>query len=160
MTVPAKVEDQIAQLYKEVAELNRRLQNSKRTGKISETDYENGKYRVEFKELGSNGKPYLSPWIPVKEIAMGEIKAHFPLSIGEQVTVVSESGDLSDAEIEGSIPSDDNPRPHNKGGEAVITIGETRLTITGDEVRIKTNNYFVECDSFKVQYGQVEFTNT
>jgi len=143
MSVPTKLEDQIADLFYRLAELERRGQNAKRTGKVVETDYEAGKYRIEFKEEGSNGKPYISPWLPLKEQGAGAIKVYCPLSVGEQVSVKSESGDMADAEIEGSLNWKDEPKPHNKGGEYVMQIGSTRLLVT---------------DSlFRVEAGKVEF---
>lgn len=147
MSIPAQLEDQIADLYARIAELERRGQNAKRTGKIAATDYDKGLYRVEFKEQGSDGKPYLSPWLPLKEVGAGDIKVYVPLSMGEQVTVVSENGDLSDAEIESSINSDDNPKPHNKGGEAVVTVKDgLRLTLKDGELTLETTTSRLVCD--------------
>lgn len=147
--IPAGWNDLIRDLYNRIAELERRLQNSKRTGTISEVDAAKGLARVEFKR-DEKGQPVLSPWIPWKEIAMGAIKTHFPPSVGEQVDVVSENGDWSDALIETSIPSNANPRPHNKVGEAMIKIGSTSLHMTGSGVTVKTGKYRVEAG--KVEY--------
>lgn len=139
MPIPFKLEDQLADIYKRIAELDRRQQNAKRTGTIHEVDAKKGLARVMLKNEGDDGgKPYLGPWMPWGEISAGAIKTHFPPSVGQQVKVVSESGDLSDAEIDMSIPSNDNPRPHDKEAEGVITVGDTRIFFSGDAVKIKS----------------------
>lgn len=140
MSIPRHLPDQVADLYRRIAEMERRGQNQKRTGTVVEANYEKGLYRVQLKEKGSNGKPYITGWLPLKEMAAGEIKMYVPLSVGEQVTVKSENGDLSDAEIEHSINSKDNAKPHNKGGEVVLTIGSTRLHITKDLTEIRADH--------------------
>lgn len=143
MTVPATIPDILADLYKRIADLERRVQNKKRTGLIHEVDAKKGLARVKLGE-DDNGKPYLTGWLPWKEVAMGGIKTHFPPAVGEQVEVVSESGDLTDALIEASIPSNENGRPSDKGDEAVITLGDTRITIRGDRVTIKSGTIVLE----------------
>lgn len=109
-----------------LSELERRARNRKRTGKIAEVDYAKGLARVELSK--QDGKPYLTGWIPWKEVAAGGVKSHIPPSTGEQVDVVSENGDLTDAIIDMSTPSTANPRPHD-GPEAVITKGGSRIFI-------------------------------
>ena len=71
---------------------------------------------------------------------MGAIKTHFPPSIGEQVKLESESGDLTDAVIDTSLPSNANPRPHDKLAEAKIQIGDTYILMTADGIEISTGH--------------------
>lgn len=123
----------LVEAERRLAELERRGRNRKRTGVVSEVDTKKGLARVKLMD-GEQG-PYLSPWMPWKEIASGGIKSHIPPTTGEQVDVVSESGDLTDAVIDMSTPSDANPRPHD-GPEAVITKGGTRITIGDGSVEI------------------------
>src|SRR5690606_17115602 len=66
-----------------------------------------------------------------------------PPTVGEQVNVVSESGDLTDAEIDMSIPSTANPRPHD-GAEAVITKGSSRITLGDDAVVISATKIVLQ----------------
>lgn len=131
--IPRTLHEQMADLYRRVSEVERRNRNRKRTGKVVEVDYAKGLARVEMS--AQDGKPYLSPWMPWKEVASGGIKSHIPPTKGEQVDVVSESGDLTDAVIDMSVPSDANPRPHD-GPEAVITKGGSRITIADGSVEI------------------------
>lgn len=139
--IPRTLPEQVGDLYRRLAEVERRNRNRKRTGKIAEIDYEKGLARVELST--QEGKTYLSAWMPWKEVASGGIKSHIPPTRGEQVDVVSESGDLTDAVIDMSVPSSTNPRPHN-GPEAVITKGESRLTIGDDSVVIKAGKIVLD----------------
>ncbi|PWE52335.1 baseplate assembly protein [Metarhizobium album] len=123
----------MAYLVNRIAEIERRARNRKRTGTVKEVDNAKGLARVLFAK--PNGRDYLSPWLPWKEIASGGIKSHIPPTVGEQVDVVSESGDITDAVIDMSTPSTSNPRPHN-GPEAVITKGGSRITIGDGSVEI------------------------
>lgn len=135
MTIPRTLPDQMADLYRRVAELERRARNRKRTGKVIEVDHARGLARVELSR--PDGTPYVSPWLPWQEVASGGIKSHIPPTVGEQVAVVSENGDLTDAEISMSIPSNANPRPHD-GAEAVITKGSVRVEISDDTTTVTT----------------------
>lgn len=133
--IPTNIPDQMGWLANQIAELQRRDRNRKRTGKVAEVDNKKGLARVEISN--PDGKPFLSPWVPWKEVASGGIKSHIPPTVGEQVDLVSESGDLTDAIIDMSTPSNANKRPHN-GPEAVITKGNSRLQIGDDGVDITT----------------------
>ena len=62
--------------------------------------------------------------------------------------MVSESGDLSDAEIDMSLPSNDNPRPHDKEAEGVIEVGDTRIFFSGSEARITSPKIVLEGDVY------------
>lgn len=133
--IPDNLPEQIAWLVREVGELRRRDRNRKRTGKIKEVDLKKGLARVEFEER--DGKPYLGPWMPWKEVAAGGIKSHIPPTVGEQVDVVSESGDIGDGIIDMSTPSNQNKRPHD-GPEAVIKHGDSTLMIASGKITITT----------------------
>lgn len=141
--VPDTLEGQLVWLVQKVADLERRSRNRKRTGKITEVDTKKGIARVELSK--PDGKQFLSPWLPWKEIAAGGIKSHIPPTVGEQVDVVSENGDLTDAVIDMSTNSDANPRPHD-GAEAVITKGDTRIEIADNVVTITTGTLKIKAD--------------
>lgn len=137
MAVPHDIEGQIGQLYHKYGELSRRLQNQERTGTVVRTDYENKIYRVKLLDDDGTGNPYLTPWIPMREAAAGENQTHMPVSLGEQVALVSQSGDLRDAEITHSLASDENPTPSNRGDEYILSkVGKATVKVTdgGDKV--------------------------
>lgn len=133
----------IDQRYR-LEELERRMENRQRTGTIAEVNAKDGLARVKIDTDDKSGQPFLTPWIPWKEVSMGAIKTHFPPSVGEQVKVVSESGDLTDAQIDFSTPSNSNERPHDKEAEGVIQIGDTRLLITGGKVVVKSGEIILD----------------
>ena len=137
--IPDTFPEIIVGLYKRLEEMNRRFENRERTGTVHEVDAAKGLARVKIGE-GEDGKPVLSPWVPWKEVAMGAIKTHFPPSVGEQVKLHSESGDLTDGVIDTSLPSNANPRPHDKEAEGVITVGSTRIQFTGSKVTITSTD--------------------
>lgn len=133
--IPRTMPEIIVDLYQRIEEMNRRFENRERTGTVHEVDATKGLARVKIGE-GPDGKPVLSPWVPWKEVSMGAIKTHFPPSVGEQVKLHSESGDLTDGVIDTSLPSNANLRPHDKEAEGVITVGSTRIQFTGSKVTI------------------------
>ncbi|MDV6226347.1 phage baseplate assembly protein V [Nitratireductor aquimarinus] len=124
--------DRIVEAERRIAELERRGRNRKRTGVVAELDLKKGLARV---RISDGDRPFLSPWVPWKEIAAGGIKSHIPPTVGEQVDVVSESGDLTDAVIDMSTPSNSNPRPHD-GPEAMLVHGDVTILIGAGEARV------------------------
>jgi phage baseplate assembly protein V len=118
--VPDTLEGQFVWLVQKVADLERRSRNRKRLGKIVEVNAEKGVARVQLSESDDN-TPYLTPWIPWREHSAGAHKTHYPPSVGEQVYVTSENGDMTEGEIDRSMNSTANPRPSKKGDEFVLS---------------------------------------
>lgn len=143
--------DRMVELGRRVADLERRNRNRRRVGVVTEIDHAKGLARVKFSE---KPKPYISPWMPWQEIAAGGIKTHIPPTVGEQVDVVSENGDLTDGIIEMSTPSNANPRPHD-GPELVIVRGNARFEMADGFIRGKFNDArFVASDKVaKIRKG-------
>ena len=156
MTIPRTLNGQIADIYRRLAEAERRARNRKRTGTVTEVDNAKGLARVEISR--TSGAPFLSPWLPWKEIAAGGIKSHIPPTVGEQVDVVSENGDLTDAVIDMSTPSNQNARPHD-GPEAVITKGAVRITISDDETLVQSPTVRVEAENVDVEAEKAVVTS-
>lgn len=153
MGLPTDLGDIIAHLLRRIEELERRFHNANRKGKIVEADYKKGLYRVELLEDNGKGEPYLTPWIEIKEASAGDNRTHFPKSIGEQVKVHSDNGDLTDAEISHSLASKDHPPPSDKGNLFMpINVGKAQVFAEdgGDAVVIKVGN-----SSIKLTDGQI-----
>jgi phage baseplate assembly protein gpV len=149
--VASSIIDRVVELGRRVADLERRNRNRRRTGVVTEVDHAKGLARVKFSE---KPKPYISPWMPWQEIAAGGIKTHIPPTVGEQVDVVSENGELTDGIIEMSTPSNANPRPHDGPG-LVIVRGDARLEMRDDFVRgqFKDARFVASSSSAKVRKG-------
>lgn len=150
MTIPRSFPEMIVDLYKRVEELNRRVENRERTGTVTEVDAQKGLARVQLGE-DDEGKPYLTAWIPWEEQRQGFIKTFFPPSVGEQVKVGSESGDMTDAIIRGGLPSTANARPHNKPNEAMIKIGEKHTILMTE------GGWHHTVPGKKVEAGKIEY---
>ena len=128
----------LAWMARQQADDARRNRNRQRSGRVVETDYENGLYRVDLTAEGSQDQ-FIGPWMPLREVAMGAMKTHMPLSVGQEVKVHSESGDLQDGEIVASLPSEDNPRPSQSGDEYILAdYAGTRITVTGGGLIVTT----------------------
>lgn len=138
--IPRTLEGIIVDLYHRHQDLERRVEMRERTGTVVEVNAEEGWARVKISEDPVTGKPFLSPRLPWKEAAMGTIRTHYPPSVGEQVKIVSESGDLTDGVIDASLPSDQNQRPHDKEGEAMTRLGSTYMHFTDKKFEIRANH--------------------
>jgi phage baseplate assembly protein gpV len=124
--------DRIVELERRLADNDRRNRNRKRFGTIVAEKPAEGLYRVQLKAKGFGGKPFLSPWLPVKALASGGLKIQAEPTMGQQVAVVSESGDLTDGEIDLSVYDDANPRPHDRGGEFRMDVqGRHNMLVDG-----------------------------
>ena len=132
--IPSRLDEQIVDLYQRIDEINRRARNRKRKGTIAEIgEGENaGKYRVKLSEQG--GKPFLTGWIKGRVLGAGAVKIDVIRRVGEQVDVVSENGDLTDAEIDLSTYSDENARENGDNVPLHIKIGDTVLALSGDAI--------------------------
>lgn len=125
MGLPEQMDD----MRRRLAALERRLGSQGRTGVVTEVDAANGLARVQLTE---GDVPMLTGWIPWVEPAAGANKTHNPPSVGQQVEIKSESGDLHDATIQGSLNSASNGRPSGAGDEFVLlSVGPASIKATG-----------------------------
>jgi len=123
------IAEQFDDLRRRLSELERRIGSQGRTGVVTEVDAAKGLARVQLTE---GDAPMLTGWIPWVEPAAGANKTHNPPSVGQQVEITSESGDLHDASIQGSLNSDANGRPSGAGDEFVLlSVGSASIKATG-----------------------------
>lgn len=140
--IPEQIPQQFADIYHRLAEIERRNRNRKRTGTIAEGPDDKGRYRVKISEQG--GTPYLSPWVKPKTYAAGGVKMDVVYTEGEQVDLVSESGDLTDSVIEMSTYSEANARENTDNVPLHIKIGSTVIQAGGDSVRITSGTIVLD----------------
>ncbi len=112
------------------SEVERRLLNMVRYGTITAVDAANGRARVSF------GGETESAWLPFTGGRAGGAKVWSPPSVGEQVLVMSPSGDTAQGVITGSIASDANPAPSGDGGAVVLQLGAATITVNAAGVTI------------------------
>jgi len=145
---------------------NRRLESAIRIGVVAEADYATSRVRVQSGGL-------LTGWLPWLERRMGDTVDWDPPHPGEQVVILSPSGEVASGIVLTGIPSDSCPHPiHDKnkchrrytdgatfeydhkghhytvtvpnGGSIVFTIGATTLTLTGSDTTLVTPNLLVD----------------
>jgi phage baseplate assembly protein gpV len=141
--IPRTLPEQIADIYHRLAETERRGRNRRRTGVVDQVDHEKGRYRVRLSQQGE--KPYLTGWITPRQLGAGLVKIDILLSEGEQVDVVSESGDLTDAQIDLSNYSEQNPRS-NGSVPLSIHIGSAVFEMSGDGITMKAGSVKIDGD--------------
>ena len=125
----AGLAETIDDLRRRIVQLERRTRSHNRTGVIEVVDAAAGLVRV---RLSTGDEPFLTGWIPWQESSAGANKTHNPPSAGQQVQINSESGDLRDAVVTGSLNSDANARPSAAGDSFVLTsVGDALVTVTG-----------------------------
>lgn len=141
MGLPEQMDD----LRRRIAELERRVGSQGRTGVVTEVDAANGLARV---QLTDGDPPMITGWIPWIEPSAGANKTHNPPSVGQQVEITSESGDLYDASIQGSLNSSVNGRPSDSGSEYVLlSVGSASITATGSSIVIAVGGYSLTLSS-------------
>ena len=153
----------------QIPDMERRVADMVKLGTVSDTDYSDPKApRVKVK-YGKNE----TGWLPWAAVRAGRARTWEPLKMGEQVVIVSPSGDLAQGIIVGSVNYNDRPAPSSKEGETVrewdggarevfdddsnsytLTIpaggkikfqcGASTLELTDTEVRVTTTNYVVD----------------
>lgn len=124
----------------EIGDLQRRLANIFRVGKVTEVNRTTGRVKVSFQGVTST-------WLPWMAARAGAVKEWSPPSVGEQVVVCSPSGELEAGFImPGSIYYDDNPAPDTRanvtkltlpaGGSYEISVGGVTLTLAGGKLTL------------------------
>jgi len=126
-----------------VAELERRVAGMVRHGTVEQVDPQ--KQRVRLRLGGTDDKPFIGPWVPYAQIA-GALKVHTPPSVGQQMTLLSPTGDPRQAVALPMTWSNQNAAPSDKGDEHVLTFGSCRIELRGNEIIVKVPRLFVECD--------------
>lgn len=118
---------------------DRRLHSLVRIGAVTEVDAETARARV------SLGGEAVSAWIPWVGRA-GTIDEWSPPAVGEQVAVLAPGGDTAQGLIIGSMPSDDNPKASQDGGEWRVTLGGSSISMRADRILLSSNGSTVELD--------------
>lgn len=89
-----------------LADLFRRFENLIREGSISAADYQANLYRVKTGDIETG-------WLRCLTLRAGNDKAWHPVSVGENVLVLSPSGDLANGIILPSLFTGNNKAPSN-----------------------------------------------
>lgn len=122
-------------LMQRVQELERRTAGSQWRGTVKEVDPKKGTARLVIGQ-DDDGQDVLSPPIPYAQTA-GALKIHSPPSVGQQMEVYSQGGDIEQATLRPLHWKNDLASPSDKGDEHVVEIGTTKVRVKGDEVFIQ-----------------------
>lgn len=140
--IPKGLHQQIPHIGVRIADTERRNNNRRRTGKIAEGPNDKGLYRVELSRQGD--VPFLTPWIRARTVGAGAVKMDVVYAVGEQVDVVSENGDLTDARIDFGTYSDDNPRENDGNVPLRLKVGDSFLEISGGGITMKATKIVLD----------------
>lgn len=133
-----------------IEQLDRRVNNTMREARVTEVDHEKGMVKV--KALGLD-----SAWVPWMETA-GAIKTWSPPSEGQRVVLFSPSGEPGQGFVLPGGYSSQYGKPHDQGAEYVLTIGDFRLVITGDQMAVSVGGvtHVISGDGVTTTGGRVE----
>lgn len=142
-------------LFRRVAELERRADGMVKQGPVAEVDAAAGTVRIRLG--GTDSEPFLSPPIPYAQFA-GALKVHTPPSVGQQMTVISGVGDFRQGLALPMTWSDQNAAPSDKGDENVVTFGDVRIELSGGGLKIMVGGVSVEISGagLTINGGRVE----
>ena len=127
----------------EIGDIQRRMANLFRVGKVAEVDRGAGRVKVQFGDA-------LTAWLPWMTGRAGAVKDWNPPSVGEQVCVCSPMGEIEAGFImPGSINSTANAAPTSgenvyrldipSGGTFEIRCGSSTLTFAGGKITLNCN---------------------
>ncbi|KIC36552.1 phage baseplate assembly protein V [Leisingera sp. ANG-M7] len=112
-----------------------------RFGVVTAVDAGAARAKVSF------GGDSVSGWLPWKAERAAAISVWAPVSIGEQVIVVSESGDTANGVILGSVFSDGNPGAGSSEAMHRVKIGLSSITITASAITLSSNGSTLVLDA-------------
>jgi phage baseplate assembly protein V len=113
------------------AENERSREGIVKFGRVTAVDAGTARAKVSF------GGESESDWLPWRAACAGIITIWAPVSVGEQVVVLSESGDTAQGVIIGSVFSQGNPGAAATEGLFKIQVGPSSIEIDASGVRIK-----------------------
>ncbi len=112
-----------------------------RFGTVTAVDATKARARVGF---GGDSESAWLPWLAERAAA---ISVWAPVAIGEQVVVLSESGETSQGVILGSVFSDGNPGVGSSEAVHRVKIGGSSITITASAITLSSNGSTIVLDA-------------
>lgn len=130
-------------LFERLGEHERRLAGSQWVGKVHQVDADKHQVRVVLGK-DDDGEKVLSPWVPVGQTA-GALKLHSLPSVGQVMEIRSEAGDLEQGAAHPYHWTEENPSPSKNGDEHVMTFGDVKIEVRGNEIVVNVPRLFVKC---------------
>lgn len=150
----------------ELSELQQRLANMIRVGKVAEVDLETARVRISFGKDAVNK----SGWVPWMTARAGATREWNPPAVGEQVVLLNPSGqDNTGVALPGGIYRNDAPANGSEaghieldlpsGGKWIIRIGNLTLTAANGTFKAQIGGATFELTPSKMTWNQdVEIT--
>lgn len=126
--------DLLRAVMSRVTEMERRLAGMEWRGKVTDVDAAGSRIKIAIGE-DEDGQEVKSPWVPVSQRA-GALKIHSLPSVGEAVTLRSESGDIRQAAASQFHWTDDNQSPSDDGEIHKITFGDVSITLSSSGLQM------------------------
>lgn len=141
-------------------ETDRRLAGGEVRGKVTEVNAAEAWVRVEIGK-DSDGNPVLSPKVPYKQTA-GALKLHNPPSVGQTMTIRSDSGDVEQGIAEAFHWSDENSATSTDGEAHKLTFGDVTIDLNDDQVKFTVGGAVVDitASGVTITVGGVTFSLT
>jgi phage baseplate assembly protein V len=111
-------------------DMDRRMQGVVRIGVVSAVDAGAARAKV---RLGGDTE---SAWLPWLAERAATVSVWAPVSIGEQVLVLSPGGDTAQGVICGSLFSDARPAPSANGAEHRLQLGDASIAVVDGAITI------------------------
>ena len=102
-----------------LTDLRRRLAALVRLGLVAEVDLERARVRVDY-DRAADGAPVQTGWLPWLAGLAGPDRSWRPLSVGEQVAVLSPDGDLAGGIVLGALYRADHPAPSASAAKHLV----------------------------------------
>ncbi len=149
----------LARMQGQIAELQRRLNNTMREGVVVKVDPGNQRVKV---DIGDDDNPLITPWIRWPERA-GARKTWNPPSVGELMTVHSPGGEISENSIafHGGFAGQ-NVAPSGNGDAAVFTLGQVTVTVIagGATIQVEGVSAKITGNGLAITGGKVTHNGT
>ncbi|MFL9828924.1 phage baseplate assembly protein V [Rhodoplanes sp. SY1] len=129
---------EIVALKTRIADMERRVDNTIRHGKVTDVDPKKQRARIEIGER--DGTPVKSAWVPYAQFAGpdGEngkgkgLKHHSPPFVGQQLTMFAPNGEVRQAVLLPFTWHEKAKSPSDKGDEHVVAWDKMRVTRKAD----------------------------
>jgi len=125
---------EIVKMRADLERLKSAFGNALKVGPIAEVDPIKG-YRIDL-GVGSDGAPFLSPWMPHPENG-GQSSTWMPLSKGQIVGILSPNGDLTQGLLLRGGFSDENAQPSEDLTANLLRAFGVELSIKDGQLTIK-----------------------
>ena len=122
-------------IFARLSEIERRISMIGRQGEVAEVDPAKASIRLKIGK-GPDGQDVLSPWLPYAQIA-GALKIHAPPSVGQQMFLVPQGGDINQSVAIPLSWSNAQPSPDTTTIKNVMTFGQVRIEVEGEKIFAK-----------------------